>query len=76
MLEMQEEKRFEKSDPQSQEINTGWQKYTFETLNQLNIKCRQETTPKKIMLLQALPKLKPSVSTQPLKKMDPHTSWN
>ena len=27
MLEMQEGKSIEKSDPQSQEINTGWQKY-------------------------------------------------
>ena len=27
MLEMQEDKSIEKSDPQSQEINTGWQKY-------------------------------------------------
>ena len=27
MLEMQEGKSFEKSDPQSQEINAGWQKY-------------------------------------------------
>ena len=27
MLEMQEDKRIKKSDPQSQEINAGWQKY-------------------------------------------------
>ena len=32
MLEMQEDKSIKKSDPQSQEINTGWQKYTFEKL--------------------------------------------
>ena len=38
MLEMQEDKSIEKSDPQSQEINTGWQKYNKQLITFLMIR--------------------------------------